>query len=104
MIPGRLSCLWSPPSVGGWCFAISVALLVVLTGCASTPPSRFYTLSAMPKVLPVNLPADLPGDFSLGVGPVNIPQYLDREQIVTRVGENELVLAEFDRLGGDLAG
>jgi uncharacterized lipoprotein YmbA len=31
------------------------------------------------------------------VGPVRLPDYVDRPQIVTRLGDNELQLAEFDR-------
>jgi uncharacterized lipoprotein YmbA len=34
---------------------------------------------------------------ALGVGPVALPEYLNRTQIVTRAGENQLQLAEFDR-------
>jgi uncharacterized lipoprotein YmbA len=33
----------------------------------------------------------------MGVGPVAVPEYLNRTQIVTRTGENQLELAEFDR-------
>jgi uncharacterized lipoprotein YmbA len=36
------------------------------------------------------------------VGPVTLPSYLDRRQIVTRSGQNEIDLAEFDRWGGSL--
>jgi hypothetical protein len=34
-------------------------------------------------------------DLSLGIGPVTIPAYLDRPQIVSRQGPEELSLAEF---------
>jgi uncharacterized lipoprotein YmbA len=34
---------------------------------------------------------------------VEIPDYLDRPQIVTRDGQNALYLAEFDRWGGSLS-
>jgi len=34
---------------------------------------------------------------TLGVGPVTIPGYLDRSQIVVRLSENEVALAETDR-------
>ena len=36
-------------------------------------------------------------DVSLAIGPVTFPGHLDRPQIVTRIGENRFVLAEFDR-------
>jgi uncharacterized lipoprotein YmbA len=38
----------------------------------------------------------------IAVGPVLIPDYLDRPQIVTRSGKNELKLSEFDRWAGSL--
>jgi hypothetical protein len=34
---------------------------------------------------------------AIGVGPVALPEYLNRSQIVSRQGENQLQLAEFDR-------
>jgi hypothetical protein len=36
------------------------------------------------------------------VGPLRLPDYLDRPQIVTRSGRNEVHLAEFDRWAGSL--
>jgi uncharacterized lipoprotein YmbA len=33
----------------------------------------------------------------IGVGPITLPTYLDRPQIVTRAGSHQLTLAEFDR-------
>lgn len=40
---------------------------------------------------------------SVVIAPVDIPDYLDRYQIVTRDGTNGLRLAEFDRWGGSLS-
>ena len=34
---------------------------------------------------------------AIGIGPVNIAQYLDRPQIVTRVGSHRLLMSEFNR-------
>jgi hypothetical protein len=41
----------------------------------------------------------MPGEQAptLGVGPVTLPRYLDRPQIVTRASPYEIKLAEFDR-------
>jgi uncharacterized lipoprotein YmbA len=87
------------------CFLFMIiicGLAVTLTGCFGTSQSsRFYTLAS---------PADKSGQGSTGlhmavvIGPVTIPDYLDRKQIVTRSGRNEIVLAEFDRWGGTLDG
>ena len=37
---------------------------------------------------------------TIGVGPVSIPDSLDRSQIVTLSGGNEVIIAEFDRWYG----
>jgi len=82
-------------------FAAAVSLW--LAGCASSPPARFYTLTplgageAQPSAPAVTSPA------SVSVAQVEIPDYLNRPQIVTRDGRNELRLAEFDRWAGSLS-
>ena len=78
---------------------VILAGVVVLTlaACAGSQPSRFYILNALSgpgKQEQAVAPA--PG-ISVGVGPVKIPEYLDRVQIVTRSTSNTLQLAEFDR-------
>ena len=77
-------------------------VLVMLTGCASSQPSKFYQLNPVPnQTAPVNHLSAL-HNIVLAVGPLHIPDYLDRPQIVTRSGKNELKLSEFDRWAGSL--
>lgn len=76
-----------------WILASTVLINVV--GCATTQPTRFYMLSALPNPQSQS-DADSPG-LSLGIGPIELPPYLDRPQIVTRTSGNELHLAEFDK-------
>jgi hypothetical protein len=71
---------------------LAAAVLLVVAGCSQSPPTEFYTLSSM------QLP---PGGLStpktvVGVGPVTLPDYLDRPQIVTRASGNRVMLADFD--------
>ena len=40
---------------------------------------------------------DPSGQISLGVGPVRLPGYLDRKEIVTRVAQNQFAVSENDR-------
>ena len=40
--------------------------------------------------------------IAIGIGPVELPGYLDRPQVVTRSSANKLELAEFDHWGGRL--
>jgi len=75
-------------------------LFLLLAGCFGTsPPTRFYTLSPVENR---RIPAPAAFAAVLTVGPVTIPDYLERRQIVSRTGENGIVLAEFDQWGGSL--
>ena len=71
-------------------------LAAVLTGCGSTPPSRFYTLSAARGA------AAASSNISVIVGPVAVPAVVDRPQIVVDIGPNQVRLEEFDRWAAPL--
>lgn len=69
---------------------------LLAAGCGGflprTKPSTFYVLNATAErgagpALPV----------ALGIGPVELPAYLDRPQVVTRLGTNQLDLSESRR-------
>jgi uncharacterized lipoprotein YmbA len=68
-------------------------LALIVAGCASSPPERFYTLS--PGGLPP--PAAHAAAYRVAVGPVTIPALVDRPQIVLRTGANRVTLAEQSR-------
>lgn len=81
---------------------VAVLLSALIAGCSTTKPSRFYTLSS-PSELGVGATTTMQTEYgAIGLGPVSIPQYLDRPQIVTIEGPNRYELAEFDRWGGAL--
>lgn len=72
------------------------SVLTVFGGCASsTKPSKFYVLSALPQSEPIAQTTTGDADILIGIGPITLPAYLNRSQIVTRTSENELNLAEF---------
>ena len=79
--------------------AAAALLLLSVGGCGNSPPSDFYVLTPMPQG-----ERAAPRDEALviGVGPVDIPDYLNRAQIVTRAGPNRLDVDEFNRWGGSL--
>jgi uncharacterized lipoprotein YmbA len=91
---------WLRPRVLALC---GVALLV-LSGClGSSPPTQFYLLPSLTGGA-VSPPASVgQRDLTLGVGPVTVPPYLDRPQIVTRTSRAKLALAAFDQWAGPLA-
>ena len=71
-------------------------LLVTFMACASNAPSRFYVLSSLTGTGGEPEMASDKRQLTIGIGPVELPAYLDRQQIVTRVSPNELHLAGFD--------
>ena len=82
---------------------VLVSLLMMLGGCATTRHSNFYTLQPISATGKTGQSPPAQGFISLGIGPLQFPDYLDRPQIVTREGTNELKLAEYDRWAGDLS-
>ncbi len=82
-------------------FPILCVLLLFLVGCASSPSANFYTLDALPMAMdgagsPIHDPEELsPGPVS--VGPVSVPDMVDRPQMVLRMGPNRVAVDEFNR-------
>nr|WP_241019105.1 PqiC family protein [Paraburkholderia sp. Tr-20389] len=76
---------------------MSVVCIALLAGCAS-PRSNFYTLSPDSTLESAGAPLSV----SVVVGPVTIPELVDRPQLVTRVSGNEVRLNEFARWGEPL--
>lgn len=70
-----------------------LAAASLLAACA-TQPTTFYTLSTGSE--PRTAPGAVEGQ-RIGLGPVVLPPYLDRPEIVTREGPNQVRLAEFHR-------
>lgn len=81
---------------------IPIIAVMFIAGCAGSAPSRFYTLNPLDIVDTTGKSISQGDTVIVAVGPVHIPDYLDRPQIVTRTGLNELILAEFDRWPGSL--
>ena len=84
--------------LGLWCLAL--ASLAACTIFAPRPDSsRFFTLT------PIGGAESASGalrDRTLGIGPITLPNYLDRPELVTRVGPNEVRNATFDYWAGSL--
>ena len=71
---------------------LPVIAAFVVAACAQSQPSNFYTLSSLERA--PNAGTEGP---AVGVGPISLPKYLDRPQIVTRSSPNKVELAEFDK-------
>jgi uncharacterized lipoprotein YmbA len=79
--------------------ALSLATAMLLTtGCFGTSkPSMFYLLGPLPESTQAPSEIGRAGMVSLVIGPVSLPAYLDRPNIVARTDKNELAVAEFSR-------
>ena len=72
-----------------WTFCLLLTGLV--SACGSTPRSDYYMLSANARG---SMGSEGP---SIGVGPVSVPEYLKRREMVLNRSANRLDLADFDR-------
>ena len=78
---------------------IAGSSLMFIIGClgfgeGTQTPTKFYVLHSLQSSEETSQAiAKLP-DVAIGVGPVRIPQYLERPQIVRRASQNQLGMAE----------
>ena len=78
-------------------------VLLLVLGCTSSPPTRFYTLSSLQEGGGELRGSPSDQDLAIGVGPIKFPEYLDRAEIVTRSSSNKITLSHFDLWAGSLA-
>ncbi len=84
--------------------SVLCTLLIIIGGCSRTQTAKFYTLNALTDPSTESQPAPSENGVAVGLGPIRLPEYLDRPQIVTRVSPNEVKFAEYHRWAGPLAG
>lgn len=77
--------------------ALALAVCGTAAGCANSEPSRFYILTPMAISQSAQAANSHRPELTVGIDQGELPQYLDRQQIVTRTSRNELEFAEFDR-------
>jgi uncharacterized lipoprotein YmbA len=79
--------------------ALVLLMALMVTACAETPSPKFYVLAA---ISPAAVPFSATKPRSIGIGPITIPSLLERKQIVTQTGVNEVDIAEFHHWAGPL--
>src|SRR5438477_3368390 len=80
-----------------WATLFTTALLA--SGCSlgrQSPPVRLYTLTTLSPADAGQHTSSTQG-IAIGVGPVELPQYVNRPQIVTGDSGNELQRAAFEQ-------
>lgn len=84
---------WTYPAL-----AATLLLLMLLHGCASSsPPSRFYVLSPIADTRTSEQEAQAAAGPFISLGPIDLPAYLDRPQIVRYTNLHQLYFDEFER-------
>lgn len=77
-----------------------VIALAALAACATPVAMRYYTLSGGSPP-PASAPSLAP-EYRVVIGPVTVPEALDRLQIVLRVGPNRYAISDAERWSGYL--
>ena len=95
-------CDASHPKPETWNLKLLKLMILILTmilwqGCGVSEPIRYYQLSSLPGADNQGAAEGVKRGTIIGIGPVDIPRYVDRLQIVTRSAPNVVDLAEFDR-------
>ena len=85
------------------CWIMLVPVLMV-AGCgAASLPVTYYILNPM-DYQASSAPRYIAEALVLGIGPIQLPAYLDRLQMVTRTGANRLKVDDFHRWAAPLPG
>jgi uncharacterized lipoprotein YmbA len=86
------------------CKRLGVIILLmcfVPAGCSflevKPDPTRYFALASLPRTPPGAQDAAGTNTLALGIGPIKLPGYLDRQQFVTRISQNRFAVAENDR-------
>lgn len=84
-------------------YGIAMAALCVAAaaGCGSTPKAHFYTLSAVPAAAGATAPSATAG-YGVAVGPITVPEAVDRPQIVVRLSPSQVEISELHRWAAPL--
>ena len=81
----------------GSLFLVAVSLM---PACGTSPPERYFTLSS--EAPPLTAPAQNVAAFSVIVGPVTVPEIVDRTQFVLRSSPSRVEIDELARWAAPL--
>jgi uncharacterized lipoprotein YmbA len=83
-----------------WLRPLGLLTCCALSGCGSSPPTRFYILNEIaPATAPVSIVAN---QIPVRVEPVTIASELDRPELVTRSGPNRVHVTDSERWAAPL--
>lgn len=73
-------------------FTLSLIALLI-SGCGTSPPVHYYTLDT----IDVDYTRDLEGSPTMAIGPLRMPEYLNRSQMVRRGAGSEMIVDDVNR-------
>ena len=88
-----------PTSANFYRNCASILAFAIFAGCGSVPVENFYALTAD---APLPAPTSSKG-FDVFIGPVTLPEMLDRPQLVIQLSPNRIVVLEQQRWAQPLA-
>lgn len=75
--------------------ALAAIAAMLFAGCTTSPGARFYTLSPAQVAEPCPVPGSR--EVAIAIGPVTVPDLVDRPQIVSTIDANRVSIDEFAR-------
>jgi uncharacterized lipoprotein YmbA len=79
-------------------FLLTAAMLVLMSGCASSPQATFYTLNAGQPLARVQTTTPI----SIVIDSVTVPELVDRPQFVVKIDATQVRIDEFARWAAPL--
>lgn len=78
--------------------AFCIGALLIAAGCSSSPMARLYVIEPMVIESKVGVsPVENETDLAIVVGPITLPEFLNRKEIVAHDQRYRVTTAEFDR-------
>ena len=85
-------------------YLVIILFSFIFNGCLSvsnSPVPKFYTLHSTDSFKEIKK-SDIDSKIIIGIGPIDIPEYQNRPQIVTQDKDGMLKVAQFERWGESL--
>lgn len=84
---------------------VVIGLVAMTSACAGLPgsaPTNFYVIKPAVGLAPDAAAKNLPEGINVGIGPIQIPGYADRSQIITFDAGSRVTVADFDHWAAPL--
>jgi len=75
---------------------LHTCLVLAIAGCGTSRPTSYFVLEGSRQARPSATQSATGEGLVVGVVPVRIPAYIDRDQIVTRTSDHEVKVSDFE--------